>query len=89
MANLPNDQRVPKFGDEAAFPRDAIKSEPASERMMTLLPAQWGLTKRELFAAMAMQGHLAALGGEARHDDVARDAVAYADALLTALKETP
>jgi len=47
-----------------------------------------GLTKRELFAAMAMQGILA-------NDDcssaewIAKEAVKSADALLAALKETP
>lgn len=46
-----------------------------------------GLTKRELFAAMAMQG---ALGGESgshlRIETLAKDSVAMADALLEALK---
>jgi hypothetical protein len=45
-----------------------------------------GLTKRELFAAMAMQG---ALGGEPgshlHYEQLARDSVAHADALLKEL----
>lgn len=45
-----------------------------------------GLTKRELFAAMAMQGMLAA--DDSQHPDYcARHAVRYANALLAALKE--
>lgn len=43
-----------------------------------------GLTKRELFAAMAMQGMLAAGTGADRFER-AIDAVAHADALLEAL----
>lgn len=45
-----------------------------------------GLTKRELFAAMAMQGLLAS---DAPDDFVARWAVSAADALLTALNAEP
>lgn len=50
---------------------------------------EWGMTKRELFAAMAMQG-LAAAGGynPTEHDNVAHWAVKQADALLTALDQT-
>lgn len=45
-----------------------------------------GLTKRELFAAMAMQGLGAHPAGSAgQWPDLARDAVAAADALLAAL----
>lgn len=45
-----------------------------------------GLTKRELFAAMAMQGWLAGIS-DAEPELMAKDAVAYADALLAALSE--
>lgn len=46
-----------------------------------------GLTKREHFAAMAMQGLVAkGFWGES-DDDKAREAVAMADALLKALEE--
>lgn len=46
-----------------------------------------GLTKRELFAAMAMQGILAS-GKELDHGgDFAKDAIYAADALLKALEE--
>lgn len=47
-----------------------------------------GLTKRELFAAMAMQGMLANSDGGDRHQStIAAYAVSHADALLTALLE--
>lgn len=92
-APLSNEKRVPKYADEAAFPRDAIKSEPKSEQHLTLLPAQWGLTKRELFAAMCMQGALASGPltnlTPAAFENAASIAVMAADALLTALENTP
>ena len=49
---------------------------------------EWGLTKRELIAAMAMQGLLA---GHPIYDPsgVARTAVAYADALMERLSADP
>lgn len=46
-----------------------------------------GLTKRELFAAMAMQGILART--EATKSGICRDAVRLADALLAELSEEP
>lgn len=48
---------------------------------------RYGLTKRELFAAMAMQGALAGAPGPHLHPySLANDSVAYADALLAALQ---
>jgi len=44
-----------------------------------------GLTKRELFAAMAMQGLLSDPEMNAPHEPVAQAAVGYADALLKEL----
>lgn len=44
-----------------------------------------GLTKRELFAAMAMQGLLANAERDAEAEGFARDAVRSADALLAEL----
>lgn len=69
--NIPNDRRN---GDDMAFPCDGPN-----------VPA-YGLTKREYIAAMALQGFLASLNGEAAYNDVAADAVGYADALLAALR---
>lgn len=48
------------------------------------------LTKREYFAAMAMQGYLNAVvvcGGNADYELIAINSVQYADALLTALSK--
>ena len=55
-----------------------------------------GLTKREYFAAMAMQGRLAAstsvngfyLDSDSDSRIIAKDAVAFADALLTELEKS-
>ena len=46
-----------------------------------------GLTKREYFAAMAMQGLLARYNFSSDEDVVARNAVDYADALLSELEK--
>lgn len=48
-----------------------------------------GLTKREYFAAMAMQGLLANQEVFSRYIEVERAAVLYADALLQELSKTP
>jgi hypothetical protein len=50
---------------------------------------QLGLTKRELFAAMAMQGMLGDPERGGPPVDYAHGAVECADALLTALKDLP
>ena len=49
-----------------------------------------GLTKREHFAAMAMQGLLASWGQHdvAAADEIVSDAVTFADALLAELERT-
>ena len=53
-------------------------------------PPEGGLTKREMFAAMAMQGHIACQqpGYEGEASFIARLSVEHADALLKALEET-
>lgn len=53
-------------------------------------PVSWGLTKRELFAAMAMQGLVAseAWSDHMNHLDIARWAVSNADALVETLEKT-
>lgn len=51
-----------------------------------------GLTKREYFAAMAMQGMCANSGGialDADFEQLAKESVEAADALLVALEATP
>jgi hypothetical protein len=67
-----NDLRV---GDVPAFPLNFIPGSSVWERA--------GLTKRELFAAMAMQGLIARGISYSLQD--AHTAVRYADAVLSAL----
>lgn len=76
MTDRTNEKRVhvPKYADEAAYPRLQF------DGLSVVMPEQWGLTKRELFAAMAMQG-LCAEGDTFN----AKKAVECADALLAAL----
>lgn len=50
--------------------------------------APCGLTKREHFAAMAMQGLLAGDAGEMEDDVIARFSISQADALLSALEQS-
>lgn len=52
-----------------------------------ILAPSYGLTKRELIAAMAMQGALGGVpGSHLRPENLAQESVAHADALLEALK---
>jgi hypothetical protein len=50
--------------------------------------AEVGLTKRELFAAMAMQGLLANPATDGTYSQIADDAVVYADQLIKELNQT-
>lgn len=66
---------------EPAYPR------PHSEISMNRKePAQAGLTKRELFAAMAMQGLMANPQHNHSAGEIASIAIVVADALLTELE---
>lgn len=70
-----------------------------SETSIPVVSSMGGLTKREYFAAMAMQGILATTphdysdgrynvnGGYLCHESVAKDAVECADALIEALNK--
>lgn len=79
-----------KMGDEAAFPvQEGMISGSTKE-----VPAASGLTKREYFAAMAMQGMIDATQANSTafdfelasgQSEIARHAVSMADALLAAL----
>ncbi|MCX2894846.1 hypothetical protein ORG27_14800 [Stenotrophomonas lactitubi] len=71
-----------KNGDQPAIP-NALAVRTNDGYMSTS-----GLTKRELFAAMAMQGIRATLPVmQSRYADVADAAVSQADALLAALEK--
>jgi hypothetical protein len=85
-AFMSTDPRVASYANEAAFPRPAELRADGE----ILLVSQWGLTKRELFAAMAMQGLAGAYsdGGNFHEQHVAKGAVKLADALLAALEQT-
>lgn len=48
-----------------------------------------GLTKREYFAAMAMNGIAANSAVIASNDNIAKIAVSISDAMIAALNETP
>jgi len=76
-----DEQRAAKNRNAAAFAR------PCSDNGSTHVweQAQAGLTKREFFAAMALQGILANVD-DARYEDAATDAVNYADALMVELE---
>ena len=66
-----------------AFSRPASRDD--SGDYPCTLEAQSGLTKREYFAALALQGILAHPMTEDRHRVIADAAVAFADALIAAL----
>ncbi len=84
-------------GNDLAFQKASLKTEyisisPVPRYSITHFG---GLTKREYFAALAMQGYISGTSGvealSAIHSsNYCRDAVACADALITELnKETP
>lgn len=82
---LPDEQRN---GIDPAYPMPCV-----SQNNTTGETVSWqtygGLTKRELFAAMALQGLCGryAQGGDFMEKHVASGAVKLADALLTALEQ--
>lgn len=73
---LPEDiDHSPANGNAPAFPSQLhVKSDLS------------GLTKREYFAAMAMQGFISTWAGDPCPEEHAIDAVKYADALIKALQ---
>jgi len=80
---IPNNSYNPAFPFHIKL-RNKAGEEPFRESV------SYGLTKRELFAMMAMQGILSDSGRSARrHDEWAKDAVRLADELIKELeKET-
>lgn len=67
-----------------------MKTEPnksITPHAFGLSKPEFGLTKREYFAAMAMQGLLANPNVPAKY--VVNDAVSYADDLITVLNNQP
>lgn len=72
--------------DDTAFPVKEVQSERTGE---WYVPDQCGLSKREHFAAMAMQGLLACPTTSDIGDGLGVAAVSYADALIAALNKEP
>lgn len=70
--------RPTEKNNESAFPIVHMNAEDSWTQEL-------GLSKRELFAAMAMQGLLSDPQMNAPHEPVAQAAVGYADALLKEL----
>ena len=68
-------------------PNDPIGSLVNPIAVSNYLVVKDGLNKRELFAAMAMQGNIAKYGS-ANPTDTAQSAVLCADALIAALNNT-
>lgn len=67
---------------ENAYPAQELDMQGAPRMGM-----QWGLTKRELFAAMAMQGLLSSPSTSATVPEVCDAAVLVADALIAAINQ--
>ena len=76
-------------GDRPAFPRPSVVWKNDFDGKQTGEQGVPGMTLREYYAGLAMQGLLApgARLGKTRFDDVATLAVAHADALIAALKQ--
>ena len=72
-----------KNTDKAAMPQPPMFNKYGT----VLWGNQSGLTKREHFAGLAMQGCRARNSNYASWEDMAKDAVEMADALLAALEE--
>lgn len=72
-------------GNEAVFP---LLEKSAFNEGVTHYDGRPGLTKREYFAGVAMQGMLASFGNHNLEapEDIATDALQYADALLDRLE---
>ena len=65
-----------------------ISNEPINPINRALIHQNTGLTKREYFAAMAMQGILADPDNQGYAEGIAKDAVKMADELITQLNQT-
>jgi len=81
----------PTYADEAAFPQPEILRHDGE----VLFATQWGLTRREYFAALAMQGFCAnaEIARQAMGKDmgpfITQASIACADDLLRHLKVSP
>lgn len=69
--------------NEPAYPTESVTYDPKGDEV--IVQGFRGLTKRELFAAMAMQGFIHV--GDWGIDECAENGVIAADALIAALNE--
>jgi hypothetical protein len=77
-------------GSEPAFPVAHVRGEGRDGDMFVTTDVEPGLTKRELFAALAMQGMLSDEGESSwSSGSCATRAVSFADALIQALVKQP
>lgn len=76
-------RRADLNASEPAVPFQALNTDAAP-----MLGVAWGLSKREVFAALALQGIIAS-GGSLEFLTVAQAAVEYADDLLMELAKEP
>ena len=67
-----------------AFPADMQRRDPLTNEWSDLPPQ--GMSLREWLAGMALQGLLACSDVEGSANDLAKDAIAYADELLDELE---
>lgn len=77
-----------RLGSEPAYPQGTSDFRQVGEVSKAIARIEGGLSKRELFAAMALQGMVASDIGQqsrANYAAFAGDAVAFADALLEEL----
>ena len=86
MKTEPNEPANPFFTRNVPGDGDWITIEDKNGRKQFLRYKE-GLTKREYFAAMAMQGITSRIGWDA--EDAAKHAVNCADALINALNKIP
>jgi hypothetical protein len=75
-------------GNENAYPQTVTREVVGQYHTFAAVGSEGGLTKRELFAAMAMQGLLATPDYECTPASCAKLSVQYADALIEALAKT-
>ena len=74
-------------GNDPISPRISTQLDESSERLVPVVSSHGGLTKREYFAAMAMQGLLATGTYHTNFEDAPSDARRYADELIEALNK--
>jgi hypothetical protein len=81
--------KIPEYHNEAAFPRDAVKQLGMNDARETVLPTQWGLTKREYMAtalaAAMLSGAVARAVPGKEWQDIPVEALQLADKLLREL----